>query len=187
MKQVWTKLTCLSCHSEIIQVVNTFLNAGVDKSCKQRILNDELFTAICPKCHEKVPLIYPCVYKDQSKNLLIYLKQVQPVTSTHIHQRLAMNLDEMKELILIYEASCDDRVIYQLKDKLRARCEKINPVKSIVFKFADEEYIGFEVNYQIMLIPRDDYEKQLKLLSKEEFTHIYHNGIKLMSDKENEK
>lgn len=169
MKQVWMKLTCLSCEAELVQGVNTFLNAGVDKQLKKRILEDEQFMMLCPRCHKKVPMIYPCIYKDQEKRLLVYMKKIQAVHSINQHQRLVMNIDELKELIKIYDYDLDDRVIYQIKDKLKGN--------KILFEFADEEYLGFIVDGMMKLISIDIYHKLSSQI--EEDRDIYHLGNKI--------
>ena len=175
MKQVWAKLTCLSCQSEIVQVVNTFLNAGVDKQLKSRILQDEQFVMLCPKCHSKVPMVYPCIYKDQKKKLLVYVKQIQAVNHHDLHQRFVKTIEELKELIVIFEHDLDDRGVYLLKDKLSLH--ETNQSKSIQFYFADEEYLGFIVDHQVKLILRSFYDQMIQELPKEEAS-VYYLGKK---------
>lgn len=158
MKQVWTKITCLNCKKELIQIKETYLNPNVEKDLKNKILHDEYFVEICPHCHHRIPTIYPCIYKDSTKHLLIYLKEMAKVDVENYHQRYVTTIADFKELVQIYEDQLEDQKILSLKNKLKRYCNKTRKVKQIHYQGLENHYLFFEVDQQIMAISYEQYQ-----------------------------
>ncbi len=167
MKQVWSKITCLNCQTEIIKVKETYLNPNVDKTLKKRILNDEYFYEICPQCHQVVKSLYPCIYKDAQKKLIIYLKEKTAAEAKGYHQRYVSSVDDFKELIRIYEDGLDDRKVLILKRRLKQYCEKKQPVSQIHYDGCESGYVFFNVDDEIKGVSMEQLD-HIQLLPNDE-------------------
>lgn len=172
MKQVWTKITCLNCQHEIFKIRDTYLNPNIDKSLKQKILNDEYFYEICPKCNHVVKSIYPCIYKDASKHLMIYLKENKVIQDKDYKQRYVTNVNDFKELIQIYEDDFDDRKIHILKQKLKIYCERQQTVNEIHYQGKENAILFFDVDGQLKGLSLELYDSIS--VEKEDTTKMYH-------------
>lgn len=155
MRQVWNKLTCLYCKNEIIQIADTILNPNIDKDLKQKILNDTWMVTKCPRCHNKVKSIYPCIYKDNSKKLIVHVKKKFEVQEEGYTQRFVNSREAFIELIRIWEDNMDDQKIMYIKSKLKENN------KLIEYVACDDEYLFFKCDGTIKLVKNIKNQKKI--------------------------
>lgn len=159
MRKVWAQITCLHCGNKLVRAVNTYFNPQVDSDTDRKILEDEMFDMKCDQCGKKVKAIYPSIYKDTKRKMIIFIKEKEIVDEPLLRKRYVDNIESLKELILILRDGLDDQAIYSIKEILK-RKNKGNDVRYLT---SDEEYLFFESNGQIQGVTRAEYTKRMKV------------------------
>lgn len=133
------------------------MESGANPGLRRRILKENLFAWECPTCGHPLQLIYPCLYHDKDRGLMIALAPSGTTSAlknirarypqmNHVTKRLVSTPEDMKEKILIFEAGLDDLAVEMVKlalvelvEKKRGRVERAYYVTH-----SDElDYIGF--------------------------------------------
>ncbi len=125
---------------------------------QKQILEETLFDWTCPVCGYKAQMVYPLIYHDRAKGLMIYLapgsssEELSGILSQYpqmeqVMRRKVPTLAALKEKILIFDAGLDDVAVEMVKSALTELVEKKYQCKVTAgyFMAADEslDYIGF--------------------------------------------
>lgn len=103
---------------------------------KKTILDEKIFDFTCSSCGFNVDYVYPMLYHDRDKKLMIYLTQNEktvnesrlPLYLKQVKKRVVPDLKALKEKILIFESGYDDIAIEMVK----------SAVQNIIMKKYDE-------------------------------------------------
>lgn len=156
MKQVWNQLTCLNCGNKIIQISDMILNPTIDSTLKEKILNDDWMSSKCTNCGKVIRSIYPCIYKDTQKKVLIHVKKIFEVTQNGYQQRYVNDRDSFKELVQILEDNMDDQQVMKIKKMFYQKHQKVSYVTS------DDEYVIFNCDDQIKMVLKKPCENKIE-------------------------
>lgn len=166
----------MHCWHQKLKITDTIINPNVEKNLKQRILNDEFFTETCPKCQNKIRYIYPCIYADKQKKLILFMKKYVELHDETCHKRVVHSIEKFKEKILIYDAGLDDRAIDILALNLRKYCLSHNQsAETLLFTAADSDYLWFEVDGITKAVSMHNYLQIVKQLPKEDLNQYIEN------------
>lgn len=102
------------------------INVAANPDLREKVLNQTLFDWSCPNCDHQVHLVYPCLYHDKNRKLMIcvvpngnidVLKNLseQFPQLGDVKKRLVSNLAELKEKVLIFEAGLNDVAVELVK------------------------------------------------------------------------
>lgn len=174
-----TTVTCQGCNATQSFTVWQSLNVTLDCDAKQRLLTGELTRFTCQKCGWSGPVIYPFLYHDMEKRLMVWLwtdagepdlKDVPPAALMKDYRlRLVASRNQLVEKILIFDDDLDDRVIEFLKLILHAQASEGNhPLEGELF-FAGlgtdsdgKESVEFEhvmdTGNQALAVPVESYQ-----------------------------
>lgn len=134
------------------------MECSANPGLRRRILKENLFAWECPTCGHPLQLIYPCLYHDKAKGLMIALApsgttsalknvRVKYPQMNGVTKRLVATPEDMKEKILIFEAGLDDLAVEMVKLALMELVEKKrgSRVERAYYVTHSEEldYIGF--------------------------------------------
>jgi len=129
-----TKVDCGGCGAPQPFVAWESLNVTLDKEQKGRLLSGELTRFKCPKCGWSGHVLYPLLYHDMEKRLMVWLcpGETNPDTGAlpteklmgDYHFRLVRTKNELIEKVLTFDAGLDDRVVEFFKLMLLARSDE---------------------------------------------------------------
>ena len=118
------EITCPACGEKADAKMWASVNVTLDQELRESVLDESLFTWTCPQCGHEALLSYPCLYHDMANKFMIYLVPGAKQESLNdaeaenrypelggVTKRLAADLNEMKEKILIFENGLDDRAV----------------------------------------------------------------------------
>ena len=118
------EITCPACGEKADAKMWASVNVTLDQELRESVLDESLFTWTCPQCGHKALLSYPCLYHDMANKFMIYLVPGAKQESLNdaeaenrypelggVTKRLAADLNELKEKILIFENGLDDRAV----------------------------------------------------------------------------
>ena len=122
---------CGNCGNPQSFVAWESLNVSLDKEQKENLLAGELTKFTCKKCGWSGDVVYPLLYHDMEKQLMIWLFPGQNAPDTgalpfaqlmgDYQFRLVQTKNQLVEKIFIFDANLDDRVIEFYKLMLLAR------------------------------------------------------------------
>ncbi|MBP5491787.1 MAG: CpXC domain-containing protein [Clostridiales bacterium] len=72
-KPVEAKVHCRFCGKTSVMKLRACVNVSLHPEEKELVLNGSFFQYECPSCKEKLQVVYPCLYDDMSRALMIYL------------------------------------------------------------------------------------------------------------------
>lgn len=166
------------------------MNIASNPELREKVLKETLFDWDCPDCGYRMQLVYPCLYHDKSRKLMICvapngntdalknLEEQFPQLSG-IKKRLVLNLAELKEKVLIFEAGLDDVSVELVKFALTEIVRKKHEDKAAFgfFSTADEvsNHIGFSFFFEGAEQPvyqgtrMDVYQKSKEIVSSVHF------------------
>ena len=118
------EITCPACEEKAAAKMWTSINVTLDQQLKESVLDESLFTWTCPQCGSDALLSYPFLYHDMANKFMVYLVPGAKQESLNdaeaesrypelggVTKRLAADLNELKEKILIFENGLDDRAV----------------------------------------------------------------------------
>ena len=121
MSTCFTKeIRCPSCAASKETAIWPGIDREQNEDLREQILNESLFLWKCPECGYEMQLIYPCMYQDRENRFVVFLEpnEKDPVFRTRgvelpdgIRRRLVSSIEELKEKILIFEASLNDAAV----------------------------------------------------------------------------
>jgi hypothetical protein len=114
-------ITCEQCRKEHPFTAWQSLNVTLDPDTKQQLITGELTRFQCPDCGWSGSVLYPMLYHDMGKNLMIWLWPAEgdPDTSSlpvmgpmvDYQFRIVSTRNQLIEKILIFDAGLDDRLV----------------------------------------------------------------------------
>ena len=129
-KQRIVNANCPFCKAENSIVIRESINIATDPKggdIKSAILSDVMYGYLCNNCHRWVNIIYPSLYKDPSKKLLVWLvpgydnrileaiSKINPENG--FKARIVSEPESLREKILLAEEGLNDQIIEYLKYK----------------------------------------------------------------------
>ncbi len=126
-------LPCPRCNTPSPFTIWESVNVTLDPELKEQLLSRELFRFTCPACQETSELVYPLLYHDQQRKLMVWLLLPDENDEISLDQasleaaktalqgytlRLVATANALIEKILIFDAGLDDRVIELMKAML---------------------------------------------------------------------
>lgn len=114
-----------SCHVTIWESINVFL----DPEMRQQVLDESIYSFVCPSCGFRQYLAYPFLYHDQTSKFMVWwLFADDDMRKNDFAQlnnsliqipgyrlRVVSSLNQLKEKIVIFQHQMDDRAIELLK------------------------------------------------------------------------
>ncbi len=104
--------------------IYTSVNATVHKELRDKVLEGELFTWVCPLCGHRARLTYPILYNDMKNRFMVYMipkidrfqlcdKELEEKYSNirNINKRIVPDFNSFKEKIFIFESGLDDMAV----------------------------------------------------------------------------
>ena len=123
-RTITKEVTCPACQEKSQAKLWTSVNVTLEPDLRDAVLNESLFLWTCPKCGQQSLLSYPCLYHDMTNRFMVYLvpgAKQESLTDSQaedrypelngISKRLAVDFNQMKEKILIFENGLDDRAV----------------------------------------------------------------------------
>ncbi len=137
------------------------INVTLHPELKEKLLDGSIFRFKCVDCQEEASILYPCLYHDMEKKLMIqlcppyqiqdYINFLEEFTANFNNQfkevkalnedykyRIVTNLDDFYEKIYIFEAGLDDRVIELIKLNNITDISEDYAVEKMLFSLQDE-------------------------------------------------
>ena len=127
------EVTCPRCQKPSSYEIWDSVNVTITPELREKVLMGELFAFKCKSCGQESNLFYPFLYHDMEHRFWIqivinpeddfeYAPNLLPVayqTMKDYRSRLVSHLNDVKEKILIFEDSLDDRAVEIVKLLLR--------------------------------------------------------------------
>ena len=128
-------IKCESCGAESPFMFHQSVNVSLDPQDKERVLNGSIWAFKCPKCGNETTILYPMLYHDMEKKLMIQLCSVDEVKTWSpfaglppgpvgdamkknmkgYNLRAVCDTNALREKIRIFDAGLDDLVIEIMK------------------------------------------------------------------------
>jgi hypothetical protein len=123
-------VACPACKTESPFTMWTSLNVTLDPAQKQPLLAGELFRFTCPSCGERTQVIYPLLYHDMERRLMIWFVPPDENGRTIAPEeagmkaagqmqgytfRTVLSPNELFEKILVFDAQLDDLTVEMVK------------------------------------------------------------------------
>lgn len=168
-RKITKEIRCPHCKAMVKTMMWSSVNVTQDGGLRAKILDESLFAWRCPNCGYEAQLVYPCLYHDMERAFMVYLlpeieedQFLEPALEEQfpelsgLTKRLAADLNQFKEKILIFEAGLDDLSIELTKLALSDVMAKKTGQKMIAGYFCtldrESNHIGFT------FFPRDGGE-----------------------------
>lgn len=131
-----TTVTCPGCGA--VQAFHAWrsLNVTLEPETKQKFLRGDFTRVTCTQCAWSGPVVYPFLYHDMEKQLMIWLwldggepdlNALPPGEEMKGYRlRFVATQNELLEKILLFDADLDDRVIECLKFMIHTRAAERN-------------------------------------------------------------
>ncbi len=104
------------------------------KEVMEKILDRSIFEFVCPTCGHVEPVLYPVLYQDREKDVMIHMSDAEGIDDTFdaldpsMHTlRTVKNPNELIEKISIFEKGYDDRAVEVVKLLRRNMLLERNP------------------------------------------------------------
>ncbi|MBE6123177.1 MAG: hypothetical protein E7190_10790 [Erysipelotrichaceae bacterium] len=131
---------CPACGHEYRQSLPAWINVSEHPEQKESVLDGSLFTMRCPACGCEYGLVYPLLYHDSGRQLMIQLidgtdenpfekaldqlaeeDEIREHAARRTYTMRAVHLpNDLTEKILIFEENLDDRAVELMKPALMA-------------------------------------------------------------------
>lgn len=150
-KPVKADITCAKCGRKDTLTLRACVNVSLHPEEKQQVLDGSFFQYTCPDCGEKMTVIYPLLYDDMAKALMIYLLPDQTedaLAKLNAQQktwsedmlkaakvctmRAVRSINELAEKIKIADCGLDDRFVELSKAFVFAQFLKQSPGTEVV-------------------------------------------------------
>lgn len=154
-------IICPQCGEAQKYKLYSSINAKQNPELKELVLNETLFDWRCSRCNYLADMAYPFIYTDPDKKYIICLSPVgsvnniEPIEEVENYtKRTVKNLSELKEKILIFDASYNDVAMELVKNAL---CEIIKGTYKVprVHAYFSRENEG-ELEFAIFLPGKND-------------------------------
>jgi hypothetical protein len=181
------RIPCPGCHRVQDFPIWSSLNVTLNPEEKAHLMDGSLMKFTCKSCGHSAQVCYALLYHDMQQSLMIWLVPPSPngkpgavpdtggmVFGENYRLRAVDSYDQLREKILIFDDSLDDRIIELAKLMARAHWEKTNPGRNaeIYYSGSSGEGEGAMMNFVILCesertgvsVSRD---KMYRLLSRE--------------------
>ena len=128
------RIRCPKCGAEHDFEMWIRVNTDLDPVLKNKVKSGELFRTQCPSCGQKIDVVYPCLYHEMEKKIMIYYapgKKAMEQASAAFEEgmdaakkergfdsagsgyrnRVVGSLYDLQEKISVFDAGLDDRVV----------------------------------------------------------------------------
>ncbi len=123
-KKINKAVVCPMCGELSKAVVYTSVNATINSSLRDKVLDGELFAWKCPSCGYSARLTYPILYNDMKNRFMVYLipkidrfqlwdKELEEKYANlrNISKRVVSDFNSFKERIFVFESGLDDMAV----------------------------------------------------------------------------
>jgi hypothetical protein len=127
-------VTCEQCAKQHPFTAWDSLNVTLDRDAKDQLLKGELTRFKCPACGRSGNVLYPMLYHDMEKHLMIWLwpaagdpdmSSVPAMGSMNDYQfRIVSTRNHLVEKILLFDSGLDDRMVEFFKLLIQARASQ---------------------------------------------------------------
>ena len=107
-------LACPECHAEQEFTIYDSVNVSLNPEAKKRLINGELMVFTCDACGCQVEMVYPILYHDMEKKLMIWMEPDGQLTPAEHDKRR-----------VLYDTSLDDSYLYRIVSSREELVEKI--------------------------------------------------------------
>ena len=186
------QVNCSSCGKQSDFDAWASINVQLDSELKEKLLKRELFMFKCFYCGEETSIIYPCLYHDMERKVMIQfcasegleesikgLKKSIEIFEKNFPKlkekwsyeyRIVTNLNDLNEKIFIFDSELNDKVIEIIKFSLKCNLKTEKAIDKLYY--SKEKSDGFVVFSGDEIIGRVDipdgmyteYEKIYKSL-----------------------
>jgi hypothetical protein len=154
-------IRCPKCGKESQMQLRACVNVSLHPEEKSQVLDGSFFQYTCPDCGKKIPVLYPCLYDDMGKALMIYLLPDETETALEklnsqqekwskdmlkaaeiCTMRAVRTPNELCEKIKIFDAGLDDRYVELAKAFVFAQFIRQKPdfqAAQVLFEQHDEK------------------------------------------------
>ena len=123
-KKINKAVVCPMCGELSKAEVYTSVNATINSSLRNKVLDGELFAWKCPSCGYSARLTYPILYNDMKNRFMVYLipkierfqlwykaLEEKYANLRNINKRVVSDFNSFKEKIFIFESGLDDMAV----------------------------------------------------------------------------
>ena len=123
-KKINKAVVCPMCGELSKAEVYTSVNATINSSLRNKVLDGELFAWKCPSCGYSARLTYPILYNDMKNRFMVYLipkierfqlwdkaLEEKYANLRNINKRVVSDFNSFKERIFIFESGLDDMAV----------------------------------------------------------------------------
>lgn len=186
-------IKCPACKKEGKFEIWESVNVTLQPELRNKILNRELFTYVCPHCKQTIVIAYSCLYHDMEKKFMVYLinkeeekenlfkqddEQLKKILEDY-RVRIVPGVSTLVEKIGVFESDLDDGAIELCKAFLYNQFTELkpnNPLLAIYFAGLNKEQNGLEFYFIsenedpcMTILPNNIYEGMLSDLKNSEF------------------
>ena len=174
------KFVCPVCNAEGDYKVYRSVNVDLDKSLREKVLSQELFSWVCPNCGKELTVHYDFLYHDMTHAFMIYYSpnncdDINDSINSQAEKFAGMrnskyrtvdNFNQLIEKVLIFESGLDDITIEFAKVLTKYNKEnKVPEDCSLVF----EKYLPNSKNNDksillFRLLKKGEVQKEMILL-----------------------
>lgn len=127
------ELVCPECDLEQLFTVYNSVNVSMNPEAKEKLIDGELTVFTCDACGHQIEMVYPILYHDMEKELIIYLDPdglldlnglenrqfLFDMLNDSYRYRIVSTREELVEKIFIFEDDLDDKPLEMLKHYIR--------------------------------------------------------------------
>ena len=177
-----TSITCPACGETVRAPKYDSVNVTSEPQKKRGVLDGELFTCTCPICGQETRLVYPFLYHDMQRRLMLYfcpedfdvdldelneqMEYDSPFGGSGYTLRHCTSYEMLLEKIRIFDMELDDRVVELCKlvllDELAEEHPELDVKRALIDVRADQIYVAFiDVDGDVFAIelPDDVYNR----------------------------
>ena len=145
-------IRCPRCQREAPFTIWRSLNVTLNPNEKQSLITGELFRFTCPECKAVTQVVYPMLYHDMQRKLMVWMipdddsgrpgepegpgLNVQSGATAGYTARLVSTVNELLEKIMIFDAQLDDLTLEMVKIVIATQLEAAGEPKDAKIHFA---------------------------------------------------
>lgn len=190
------KFHCPACNAEGDYKVYRSVNVDLDKSLREKVLSQELFSWVCPNCGKKLTVHYDFLYHDMTHGFMIYYSpnncdDINESINSQVEKFAGMrnskyrtvdNFNQLIEKVLILESGLNDIAIelakvvtkYNKENKVPEDCCLVFDKYLANSKNHDKSILFFrlfkkgEVQKEIILLDMAGYKEYERTINTDE-------------------
>ncbi|MEE1313781.1 MAG: CpXC domain-containing protein [Lachnospiraceae bacterium] len=178
-------LTCTHCKKESPYRFWDMIDPMMNRETKEKVLNGEIFTFVCPHCGAKRRVTYDTIYQEMAKGRTFhlvtseetYMQAINIYADRDAHSspvlahevvRIVLSQNQLAEKIRIFDEGLDDRIIEIIKAYFLGKLYEQDPkaeVDEVLF------YVGNDGAYEVAFLSQDGNHRSIAF-SKEMYDGI---------------